>query len=148
MILRHLALGFKIPVAIIWFGAALVAVSFAIGEMHMSSPPRDAPHDWGTAAYFHRTYLRILALSALALFSVAPNRWFVFSPIVFCIAILIALFPLVFSLVQTFSEPFNTASVVFAPSNLIFMLIVFGPLPLSLTFSFCRRRRGEKVGYA
>lgn len=148
MILKHLALGFKIPVAIIWFGGALVAISFAFGEMHMSSPPRDAPHDWGTAAYFHRTYLRILILSGLALFSVAPNRWFVFSPIAFCIAILIALFPLAFSLAQTFSEPFNTIGVVFAPSNLIFMLIFFGPLPLSLTLSFWRRRRGEKVGYA
>lgn len=148
MILKSLALGFKIPGTVIWFGMALIGIYFLTQEMHMSHPPRDAPSDWGTTAYFHRSYFRILVLSVLALFSMAPNRWFVFSPIVLCIAILIALFPLGFALVQTFSEPFNTISVVFSPANLIFMLIVFGPLPLSLIFSFCRLRRGETVGYA
>jgi hypothetical protein len=143
-----LALGFKIPGVVIWFGLALMEITILTQEMHMSHPPRDAPRDWGTAAYFHRSYLEILVFSAFALFSMAPNRWFVFSPIVLCIAILVALFPFGYVLVQTFTEPFNKISVVFSLANSVFFFTVFAPLPLSLIFSFWRLRRGEKVGYA
>jgi hypothetical protein len=148
MILKSLALGFKIPAAMIWCGYAFLKIYWDIGEMHTPSPPRDAPHDWGTTAYFHRIYFEILVLSVITVLSVTPNRWFIFSPVVFCISIIIAIFPFCFVIVENLSQPFTTIGIVFAPANLIFMIIAFAPLPLSLSFSFWRQRRGEKVGYA
>jgi hypothetical protein len=145
--LKQLALTFKILAAIVWVGEALFKINWDIHEMHMSTPPRDAPQDWGTTVYFHRTYLEILVLTVIALLSVAPNRWFVFSPIVFCISIIIALFPFCFVLFENLSQPFNTIGVVFSPGNVVAMILIFGPLPLSFTMSFWRKRRGEKVEY-
>jgi hypothetical protein len=137
----------KVLGAVIWLGLAVIKINWYIDEMHMSTPPREAPQDWGTPAYFHRTFLEILVLSVIALISVVPNRWLVFSPIAFCVSLLIALFPLCFVLVQNFSQPFNTVGIVFAPSNLVAMVFIFGPVPLSLTLSFWRQRRRETVAY-
>ena len=146
--LKSLALSCKCLAAIIWLGEALLKIYWDIREMHMSSPPRDAPSDWGTTAYFHRTYLEILVLSVIALLSVVPNRWLVFSPIVFGISVVIALFPFCFVVIENLSQPFNTIGVVFSPFNLVSMIFIFGPLPLSLTLSFWRQRSGESVTYA
>jgi len=144
---KQFALMFKVLGAIFWVGAALLMINWDIQEMHSSTPPRDAPRDWGTLAYFHRTCLEILVMSVVALISAAPNRWFIFSPIAFCISLFITLFPLGFVLVENLSQPFNTVGIVFAPANLLPMIIFFGPLPLSLTLSFWRKRRGEKIAY-
>ncbi|HXC37186.1 MAG TPA: hypothetical protein VNV43_15020 [Candidatus Acidoferrales bacterium] len=137
---RELALICKVLAVIIWVGEALIKSNWDIHEMHMLQ-------GWGKTPNIQGTYLEILALSGIALFSAAPNRWLVFSPIAFCISLSIAVFPFFFVVFKNLSGPFNTVGVVFSPANSIAMILIFGPLPLSLAMSFLRQRGGEKISY-
>ena len=84
-------------------------------------------------------------LVGLAVVSLIPNRWLVFSRISFVIFLLLTLSP--------FREFFHVSAYKDVDWGLVmggtFMAIfLFGPLPLSLVLSRVRLRRGEKFTYA
>lgn len=131
----------KLTAIVFWLCVARVKVGLDITNLRATSPPmyRDAPEDWGTPAFYHRTYLEIATLLALAVLSVLPNRWLVFSPMAFSISLLIALIPF-YSIITSIA----------APSDLLWMtplMSLFAMLPASLVLSFWRHRKGEKVNY-
>ena len=145
-LLKPFAFACKILAVSVWLGIACLKIGMDISEMHATSPPRDAPHDWGTPAYFHRTYLEIGVVSVVALLSVIPNRRLVASPLAFGLSLFVALLPFC-ALVHDWSDPFMTLGNYIDPFVLV-LLFVFGALPLSLTCSFWRHRKGEAVTYA
>ena len=116
-------------------------------DMHSATPPRDAPHDWGTPAYYHRTYLCIIAVTVVALLVVTPNRWLVSSRISFSIVLIIALCPLSVGLLFFISE-LSPGQDFMAAYFLCFMLLLIALWPMSLCLSFWRCRKGETFFYA
>jgi hypothetical protein len=139
----------KILAVIVWLGMALLTIGVDISEMYAPRPPREAPPDWGTPAYFHRTYLDMALVLVVAVLSIIPNRRLVLSPRAFSLSLLVALLPLCVALIHTFSDPPNIYGrdsfdlVVWA-----FVIVLFGSLPLSLTLSFWRNRKEQEVTYA
>lgn len=118
-----------------------VKVGLDIAELRATRLPmyENAPEDWGTPEFYHRTYLEIAILGLLFVLAILPNRWLVFSPIAFVISLLIALIPWVV-LFSSFKEW----------SDLLWMMPLlgfFGLLPASLILSFWRGRKGRKIGY-
>jgi hypothetical protein len=81
----------------------------------------------------------------LAVLSLVPNRWLVFSRISFVIFLLIALFPFhVFLLISVF----RGVDVGMVAVGLFVAFCMFAPLPLSLIFSRMRYQRGVRFTYA
>jgi hypothetical protein len=124
LFLKIAAWFFKIAAILFWLG--MVCVKAGLG-------------DWGTQGFYHQTYLEIAILGLLFLLAVLPNRWLVSPLIAFIMTLLIALIPfcLLISSLRVFSDLFWAAP----------LIVFFSLLPLSLIFSFCRQRKGEKVGY-
>ncbi len=83
-------------------------------------------------------------LIVLAVLSLIPNRWLVFSRVSFVIFLLLTLFPFrVFFHISAFRD-FDLASVI----AMIISVFFFAPLPLSLVLSRMRFQRGDKFIYA
>ena len=84
-------------------------------------------------------------LVSLAVLSLIPNRWLVFSSASFFIFLLLTLFPFhVFFPLSVFSGV-DIGSIA---AGLMMSFSLFTPLPLSLIFSWMRFRKGEKFTYA
>jgi hypothetical protein len=83
-------------------------------------------------------------LVSLAVLSLIPNRWLVFSRISFVIFLLLTLFPFRIFLESSAYRNFDMQSV----AGMIFAVLFFAPLPLSLVLSQMRLRRGTKFTYA
>lgn len=147
--LKHLAMGCKICASVEWLVICWFITSMLVHELRATTPPREAPHDWGTAAYYHRIHRSILGVSIVGLLAVIPNRWLVFSRIVFCIVLIISLLPLCFSLF-VISQDFDLAVSDFPNSAIVWggMMLSNVLWPLSLSLSFWRYRKGEKILYA
>jgi len=147
--MKILAFVCKILAAIIWLGAAALEVGFDVAEMHATTPPRDAQHDWGTPTYFHRMYLDMFMVLVVALLAVVPNRWLVFSRLAFGAAVAIALLPFCVVLIHDWtSDPFMSVRNYLDPGAWMFAAFIFGPLPVALALSFWRRQKGADVTYA
>ena len=83
-------------------------------------------------------------LIGLAVLSLIPNRWIVFSRISFLIFLLLTLFPFrVFFRISDFQD-FDLGSLI----AMIIGISFFAPLPLSLVLSRMRFQRGDKFTYA
>jgi len=83
-------------------------------------------------------------LIGLAVLSLIPNRWLVFSRVSFVIFLLLTLFPFrVFFRISAFPD-FDLGSLI----AMIIGLSFFAPLPLSLVLSRMRLLRGDKFTYA
>jgi hypothetical protein len=81
----------------------------------------------------------------LGVLALVPNRWLVFSPVSFTVALLITMFPLrVFWLLSVF----RGTDIGLIAAGLMVFFFIFAPLPLSLIFSRMRFRRGERFTYA
>jgi hypothetical protein len=81
----------------------------------------------------------------LAVLSLIPNRWLVFSRISFVIFLLLTLFPFrVFFQIATFGD-LDLGSAI---GGTIVVSFFFVPLPLSLVLSRMRFLRGEEFWYA
>lgn len=146
--MKALALLCKFLAAFIWSLAALFTIARVNVDAHATEPPRDAPADWGTPAYFHRMWLGIAVIVLVAALALIPNRWLVFSRTAFVISLIITLVPLgVVLVLDSMHDPFMSARNYLAPGAWAFVGVVFGPLPASLTLSFWRQHKGEKVTY-
>ena len=80
----------------------------------------------------------------LAVLSLIPNRWLVFSRISFVIFLLLTLFPFNIFLHISAYRDLDFGSV----AAMIIGVMLFAPLPLSLVLSRMRLRRGNKFTYA
>src|SRR5580704_772931 len=87
--LKPFAILFKIFAIIFWLGIAVDTVPQDVSDLRATSQPsyRDAPRDWGTTAFYHRTYRKLLIIAVAFLLSVLPNRWLIFSPVTFAISL-------------------------------------------------------------
>jgi len=84
-------------------------------------------------------------LVALAVLSLIPNRWLVFSRITFVIFLLVALFPIrVFFHVSAFKDV-DMGSLL---PGIFMAVFLFIPLPLSFVLSRIRYQRGVRFTYA
>jgi hypothetical protein len=142
--LKRLALACKVMAVAVWVGGGAVKILWIFSGMWAANPPRDAPPDWGTPSYFHRTYLEIFIILVVALLSAIPNRRLVVSPVAFSLSLLSVLFPLCAVLIRNLSGPFSGPPDLFGWFLLIF---IFAPLPLSLLLSFWRHQTGAEVSY-
>jgi len=80
----------------------------------------------------------------LAVLSLTPNRWLVFSRISFVIFLLLALYPFsIFFHISAYRD-FDLQSV----TAMILCVLLFAPLPLSLVLSRIRFHGGDKFTYA
>src|SRR3954470_17011155 len=93
---KTLALICKLTAILFWLGSGYFVLIFDVRDLRATSPPhnRETPQDWGTPAYFHRTYFRIGEAAVLAILALTPNRMLVSSRIVFAISLAAALIPL------------------------------------------------------
>jgi hypothetical protein len=146
--LKPPAIACKILASIEAVAAAWFLIGLDIYMLHATSPPRDAT-DWGTPGYYHRLYFSISIVSLLALLVVVPNRWLVFSRVVFGPSLIVALLPFCFSLLFI-SEDFSLILSDFFGTFVWWAIAIFlsAPWPLSLIFSRMRFRRGEIFTYA
>src|SRR5882757_3086903 len=95
------------------------------------APPILHPH-WGV------NRIADVQLIGLAVLSLIPNRWLVFSRVSFVIFLLLTLFPFrVFFHISAFGD-FDLESVI----AMIISVFFFAPLPLSLVLSRMRFQRG------
>lgn len=140
---KPLAVGCKVIATLEALGMAWFLIGSWYLDMRSATPPRDAPLDWGTPAYYQRTYLRITVVAVMALLVVIPNRWLVSSRILFSITLLMALSPA--GLFIIFFSPGHDFMVAYF---LCFMLLLTGLWPLSLCLSFWRNKKGETFLYA
>ena len=129
-------------IAVAWF-----MIGYCYYDLHSATPPRDAPLDWGTPAYRYRMYLRIAAVAAVALLVAIPNRWLVFSRLLFSIALIVSLSPFLFALVLII-ETLSPGGDFMGAYLLFFMLLLSALWPVSLCLSFWRVRKGERFLYA
>jgi len=83
-------------------------------------------------------------LIGLAVLSLIPNRWLVFSRISFVIFLLLTLFPFRIYLDASAYRHLDVPSV----TAMIIGVLFFAPLPLSLVLSRMRLQRGDKLTYA
>jgi hypothetical protein len=128
----------KIAAILFWLVVAWVTISLDISSLNTPSHWREGD-DWGTPEFHHRIYLEIAEVTTLAVLAILPNRWLVFSPVTFVMALLIALTPF-YSIPGALTEW----------SDLLWLMpimLLFSLLPLSLILSFWRRRKGEKIRY-
>jgi hypothetical protein len=80
----------------------------------------------------------------LAVLSLIPNRWLVFSQTSFVIFLLLTLFPFrIFFHISAYRD-FDLGSV----AAMIIAILFFAPLPLSLVLSRMRLQRGDNFMYA
>ena len=148
--MRTFATVLKILAIVFWLGSAWFVLNFDVRDMRAASPPqyRDAPRDWGTPAYYRRTYCHIAETAVLLLLALTPNRLLVCSRIGFGVALAIALIPLV-RLLFASELPFGGVGEVILSGFVLMMIVgMFSPLPLSLLFSYLRRQKGETISYA
>lgn len=83
-------------------------------------------------------------LVGLAILSLIPNRWLVFSRISFVIFLLLTLFPFrIFFHISDYKD-LDLGSVL----AMIIDVVLIGPMPLSLVLSRMRFQRGHKFIYA
>jgi hypothetical protein len=116
--LKQLALTFKIL-------AIFVSVVIGLWLLH----PR-----WGV------NRVADVQLVGLAVLSLIPNRWLVFSRTSFVLFLLLTLFPFeIFFHISAYRD-FDWRSIIVMPMA----FFVYGPLPLSLILSRIRFKRGEK----
>lgn len=148
--MRTFALVFKVLAVVFWLGSAWFILNFDVPNMRASSRPqyRDAPRDWGTSAYYRRTYFIIAVTATLLLLSLTPNRLLVSSRIGFGVAFAVALVPLAWVLFSSELSFRGVREAILSGLVLVMMFCMFAPLPLSLLFSFLRRRKGEAISYA
>jgi len=143
---KPLAVGCKIFASVEGLASAWFLIGSWYFDMHSATPPRDAPLDWGTPAYYHRTYLWIAVVGIVALLVTIPNRWLVSSRLLFGIVLIVSLLPLLlvwFFMVQDLlSVDFMTAY--FLP----FIVLLSGLWPASLCLSLWRHRKGQRFLYA
>jgi len=125
----------KIAAVVIWLPVSCITIRWDIHDLSAPSHWRES-ENWGTPAYVHSIHLEIAIIAMLALMSVLPNRWLVFSRFVFAVSLLVV----VLIAICEFGRP---------PDWIIssLELLVFAPLLLSLILSFVRQRKGEKIGY-
>ena len=83
-------------------------------------------------------------LVGLAVLSLIPNRWLVFSRISFVIFLLLTLFPFSIFLHISAYRDLDLGSM----TAMIIAVLFFAPLPLSLVLSRMRLQRGDKFTYA
>jgi hypothetical protein len=84
-------------------------------------------------------------LIALAVLSLIPNRWLVFSRISFVTFLLLTLFPFRDYFYISAYRDVDWASLI---ASIFVAFFVFAPSPLSLILSRMRFRRGDKFTYA
>jgi hypothetical protein len=133
--MKVFAITCKILAGIIWVGIASLKIGSDITGRHSSD------YRW--------VFLELVLLLVLAFLAVAPNRWFVVSWRAFVTSLLFVLLP--FCVVVAYdwmSHPSISVGDFFRPVALANATITFGPLPISLTLSFWRQQRGERVRYA
>jgi hypothetical protein len=140
------ALECKIIAGAAWLCVGWFKVSLDISDLLATSQPmyRDAPQDWGTPAFYWRTSLEIVVICGCFVLSALPNRWLVSRRAMFWPALFFALLPMGY-FIATFS---GSLSDIPGSAFAIFMLspvLIF--LPLSLSLSYWRHRKGEKVSY-
>ena len=82
-------------------------------------------------------------LIGLAVLSMIPNRWLVFSRTSFVIFLLLTLFPFRVFFHTSDYRDLDLGSVI----AMIIGVLFFAPLPLSLVLSRMRFRRGDKFNY-
>jgi hypothetical protein len=84
-------------------------------------------------------------LVGLAILSLIPNRWLVFSRITFVVSLLLTLFPF-----QVFFHvsAFKGVDLGLVLPGILMAILLFIPLPLSLVLSRMRFQRGERFTYA
>src|ERR1035438_176066 len=94
--MKTAAITCKVLAILIWLGSAWFVLNFHVRDLRSPSPPyyRDAPVDWGTPAYLHRTCFHIAETALLTLLALVPNRILVSSRIAFGISLAAALIPL------------------------------------------------------
>jgi hypothetical protein len=83
-------------------------------------------------------------LVGLAVLSLIPNRWLVFTRFTFAVFLLLSLFPFRVFLHLYAYKGFGTISAV----GMIVGFLFFAPLPLSLVLSRIRFLRGDKITFA
>jgi hypothetical protein len=83
-------------------------------------------------------------LLGLAILSLIPNRWLVFSRMSFVIFLLLALFPFRIYFESSAYRDLDPGAVI----AMIVGVLFFAPLPLSLLLSRMRFQRGDKFTYA
>ena len=86
-----------------------------------------------------------IQLLGLAVLSLVPNRWLVFSRTSFVISLVLTMFP--FHVYFSVSV-FRGVDIGLIAAGLMMSLFLFAPLPLSLIFSRMRFRREERFTYA
>jgi hypothetical protein len=84
-------------------------------------------------------------LVGLAVLSLLPNRWLVFSRMTFVVSLLLALFP--FQILFHVSA-FKGVDLGLVLPGICMAVLLFVPLPLSLVLSRMRFQRGERFTYA
>lgn len=138
----------KVLAVVVWLSTAWLVFSFDFQDLRASSAPqyRDAPVDWGTPAYVHRTYFRIAEVALLSLLALMPNGILTSSRTAFAISLALALVPFRIFFATQFSFR-GIGELLLAGFAVAGMLGMLTPLPLSIIFSFVRRRRGETVRY-
>jgi glucan phosphoethanolaminetransferase (alkaline phosphatase superfamily) len=151
--MKPAALFFKIYAIILWLYLFLFKLGIAISD----KPNRDSPADWGTPAYFHRTWVGVLFVLILFLLSAVPNRWLVYFRVVFISSIIIALFPFFIVMHDSWAsllftvprESLHPIIELLLSWGIVIVIGLFGfaPLPLSIVLSFWRRRKGQNVRY-
>ena len=112
----------------------IIAIFFAVIIRLIIFPPR-----WGESSF--NDVLTIV----MAILSLLPNRWLVFSRVSFVLFLLIALFPLAAFIWASIFRHLGIGSVAIV---MIALACLFGPLPLSLILSRMRFRRGENFWFA
>ena len=96
-------------------------------------------HRWGT------NRIADIQLVGLAVLSLIPNLWLVFSRITFVLFLLLTLFPLrVFFHVAAFKG----VDLGLVTAGIFVATLLFVPLPLSLILSRMRFQRGDEFAYA
>ena len=123
--LKWLALAGKIVAIAVW-----IVVPWVLGSYHHYDE-------------HHTVYL--VQNSLLAVLSLIPNRWLVFSRTSFVIFLLLTLLP--FDVFLPLSV-FRGVDFGMIAAGLMMSFCLFAPLPLSLIFSRMRWQRGERFTYA
>ena len=133
----------KIVAAVFWLHVASVVFYVDVPNLRANAPPqyRDAPADWGTPAYYQRVWWRVAKTALMVALVLIPNRVLVSSKVVFAFALLASLIPWHVILQKWFGGA--------GLSNWLFLgVVTLGALPASITLSYLRFQRGERVTYA
>jgi hypothetical protein len=96
-------------------------------------------HRWGT------NRIADIQLVSLAVLSLIPNRWLVFSRTTFVLFLLLTLFPF---RVFFHTSAFKDIDLGLVTAGIFVATFLFLPLPLSLILSRVRFQRGDRFTYA